>query len=52
MRRLDRATREMNPFLLALAIGLLVLNLTCLAALKLSPPPTDAGRTTTAIAPS
>ena len=33
LRRLDRAAAAMNPFLTLLAIGLAVLNLTCLALL-------------------
>src|SRR5260370_1429654 len=33
LRRLDRAASAMNPFLTVLAIGLLILNLTCLASL-------------------
>ena len=34
-RRLDHALGELNPLLLAAAMGLVVLNLTCLAALFL-----------------
>ena len=33
LRRLDRAADRMNPFLAVLAIGLAILNLTCLALL-------------------
>ena len=33
--RLDRATRDLNVFLLVLAIGLAVLDLTCFWAMKL-----------------
>jgi hypothetical protein len=33
MRRLDRATGQMNPYLFAVAIGLVVLYVTCLTAL-------------------
>ncbi len=33
LRRLDRAAGRMNPFLVVLAIGLAILNLTCLALL-------------------
>jgi hypothetical protein len=33
IRRLDRAAGEINPFLMVLAIGLLILNLTCGLAL-------------------
>ena len=33
LRRLDRAAGWMNPFLVVLAIGLAILNLTCLALL-------------------
>jgi hypothetical protein len=36
MRRLDRVAGEMNPFLIVLMVGLLILNLTRLAALGLS----------------
>jgi hypothetical protein len=32
MRRLDRATSQINPFLFAVAIGLVVLYVTCLTA--------------------
>jgi hypothetical protein len=33
MRRLNRATSQINPFLFAVAIGLVVLYVTCLGAL-------------------
>jgi hypothetical protein len=33
LRRLDRAAGVMNPFLSVLAIGLVILNLTCVALL-------------------
>jgi len=33
MRRLDRATSQINPYLFAVAIGLVVLYVTCLGAL-------------------
>ena len=33
-RQLDRATGALNPFLLAVAVGLLILNLTCLITVK------------------
>ena len=36
--RLERAAARMNPFLLAIVIGLAVLNFTCFVGLKLSPP--------------
>jgi hypothetical protein len=36
MRRLDRVAGEMNPFLIVLLVGLLILNLTRLSALGLS----------------
>jgi hypothetical protein len=36
--RLDRAAARMNPFLLTLVIGLVLLNATCFIALKISPP--------------
>jgi hypothetical protein len=35
LRRLERAAGLMNPFLLVIAIGLLVINLSCYAALEL-----------------
>jgi Co/Zn/Cd efflux system component len=35
LRRLERAAALMNPFLLVIAIGLLVINLSCYAALEL-----------------
>ena len=34
-RRVDRALAQLNPFLVVVAIGLLVLNLTCLATFLL-----------------
>jgi hypothetical protein len=34
LRRLDRAAEGMNPFLITLTIGLVILNLTCLALLS------------------
>jgi hypothetical protein len=37
-RRIDRAAREVNPFLLVLAIGLVILYLTCLAGLLIKLP--------------
>ncbi len=36
-RRLDRAAYRLNPYLLAVAIGLAVLNLTFFVALKVTP---------------
>ena len=39
MRQLDRATSQINPFLSAVAIGLLVLYVTCLVALTVRLPP-------------
>ncbi len=39
MRRLDRATGQINPYLFAVAIGLLVLYITCLVALTVRLPP-------------
>jgi hypothetical protein len=39
MRRLDRATGQINPYLFAVAIGLLVLYITCLIALTVRLPP-------------
>jgi hypothetical protein len=38
LRRLDRAAGTMNPFLMVLAIGLAVLNLTCVTLLALRMP--------------
>jgi hypothetical protein len=38
MRRLDRATRQINPFLFAVAVGLVVLYVTCLIALMIRLP--------------
>ena len=35
MRRLERALGEVNPFLIAVVIGLFVLDLTCVLALSL-----------------
>lgn len=34
LRRLDRVAGEINPYLIILAVGLFILNLTCLAALE------------------
>jgi hypothetical protein len=34
-RRLDRVTGALNPFLAAISVGLLILDLTCLVAVKL-----------------
>ncbi len=34
VRRLDRAAGEINPFLAAVAIGLVMLNLCCFVSLK------------------
>jgi uncharacterized RDD family membrane protein YckC len=36
--RLDRAARRLNPYLLAVAIGLAVLYLTFLVAIRVAPP--------------
>jgi hypothetical protein len=36
--RLERAAALINPFLLTIAIGLTVLNVTCFIALQVSPP--------------
>jgi hypothetical protein len=36
--RIDRAAREVNPFLMVLAIGLIILNLTCLGSLLVKLP--------------
>ena len=38
VRRLDQATGEINPFLFALAIGLVVLYISCLFALAIRLP--------------
>ncbi len=37
-RRIDRAAREVNPFLMVLAIGLIILYLTCLGGLLVKMP--------------
>jgi hypothetical protein len=39
-RRIDRAAREVNPFLMVLAIGLGILHLTCLVGLLVKLPVT------------
>jgi len=39
MRQLERATSQINPLLSAVAIGLLVLYVTCLVALTVRLPP-------------
>jgi hypothetical protein len=49
--RLDRVTRELNPFLLALAFGLVVLYLTCLGALLVRLPVTHLNTCPAAAAP-
>jgi hypothetical protein len=36
--RLDRAADRMNPYLMALAIGLMIVNATCFFAIKVCPP--------------
>jgi hypothetical protein len=36
--RLERVAARMNPYLLAIAIGLAVLNVTCFIGLRVSPP--------------
>jgi hypothetical protein len=38
LQHLERAADRMNPYLMALAIGLFVLNLTCFVAIRISPP--------------
>jgi hypothetical protein len=48
--RLDRAARDMNAFLLVLAIGLATLDLTCLWAFKLRDALPAASRTAAAAA--
>jgi hypothetical protein len=45
MRRLDRVTSQMNPYLFAVAIGLVVLYATCLGALIFRLPATIHVRT-------
>lgn len=42
-RRLDRAAGEINPFLLILAVGLVILYLTCVIGLLLKLPLTRVG---------
>jgi hypothetical protein len=39
MRQIDRTTGQINPYLFAAAIGLLVLYVTCLVALTVRLPP-------------
>ena len=51
MRRLDRATSQINPYLLAIAIGLAVLYVTCLFALIVRLPVTHANVCVEASAP-
>lgn len=47
LRRLDRAAELINPFLLVLAIGLVILDLTCFLTLKIAGlPPRQADRGT------
>ncbi len=38
VRRLERAACGINPYLLTLAIGLVVLIVTCFVAIRISPP--------------
>jgi hypothetical protein len=38
LRRLDRAAYRINPYLLALAIGLIIVNVTFFIGMKISPP--------------
>ncbi len=38
VRRLERAACGMNPYLLTLAIGLVVLDATCFVAIRVLPP--------------
>jgi hypothetical protein len=38
LRRVDRAADEINPYLLALAVGLIILNVTFFIGMKVSPP--------------
>jgi hypothetical protein len=60
MRRLDRVAGEVNPYLIILAVGLFILNLTCFVALegsslpitKISPGPSiSTSPTTSSIGP-
>jgi hypothetical protein len=50
-RRIDRAAREVNPFLMVLAIGLIILNLTCLGGLLIKLPITHIDPTACALPP-
>jgi hypothetical protein len=50
--RLDRAARDMNAFLLVLAIGLATLDLTCLWAFKMRDALPTAARSAAASAPA
>jgi len=38
LRRVDNAVHRINPYLLALAVGLIVLNVTFFIGMKVSPP--------------
>jgi hypothetical protein len=51
-RRLDRAAAELNPFLMVLAIGLGMLQLTCLIGLLIHLPITHVDPTACAAPPS
>ncbi len=50
-RRIDRAAREVNPFLMVLAIGLIILNLSCLAGLLIKLPITRVDAAACALPP-
>ena len=52
VRRLDQATGQINPFLFAVAIGMVVLYITCLFALAIRLPVVYSNACITASAPS
>ena len=52
VRRLDRATGEINPFLFAVAIGMVVLYVTCLFALAIRLPVVHSNACLSTSAPS
>ena len=51
VRRLDHATAEINPFLFAVAIGLVVLYISCLVALVIRLPVVQSNACVTTSAP-
>src|SRR3981189_2886172 len=52
MRRLDRVAGEINPFLLIVVVGLVILNLTCFVALTVSQLPITRIKPDPSISPS